>query len=142
MFLMKTINSQIQETQQKRNENYTSSYIINCLELPLWLSGKEFTCQFRRHRFDPWAGKIPGAVEQVSPCTTTTTKPELQSLETATTEPACCSYRGPSVPEPCHLKRGHHNEKLVHSVRSSSCSPLLEKSLCSNKDPAQPNIKK
>ena len=27
-----------------------------------WLSGKEFTCQFWRHRrrvFDPWVGKIP-----------------------------------------------------------------------------------
>ena len=25
-----------------------------------WLSGKETTCQCRRHRFDPWVGKIPG----------------------------------------------------------------------------------
>ena len=24
-----------------------------------WLSGKETTCQCRRHRFDPWVGKIP-----------------------------------------------------------------------------------
>ena len=24
-----------------------------------WLSGKEFTCQCRNHRFDPWVGKIP-----------------------------------------------------------------------------------
>ena len=31
-------------------------------ELPLWLSGKESTCQCRRHRisgFNPWVGKIP-----------------------------------------------------------------------------------
>ena len=27
--------------------------------LPWWLSGKEFTCQFRRHEFDPWSRKIP-----------------------------------------------------------------------------------
>ena len=26
--------------------------------LPRWISGKESTCQFRRHRFDPWVGKI------------------------------------------------------------------------------------
>ena len=26
---------------------------------PWWLSGKESTCQCRRHRFDPWVGKIP-----------------------------------------------------------------------------------
>ena len=32
------------------------------LGLPRWLSGKEFTCQCkrsRRHRFDPWVGKMP-----------------------------------------------------------------------------------
>ena len=28
--------------------------------LPWWLSGKESACQSRRHRFDPWVGKIPG----------------------------------------------------------------------------------
>ena len=29
--------------------------------LPRWLSDKESTCQHRRLRFDPWAGKIPWA---------------------------------------------------------------------------------
>ena len=28
-------------------------------EVPWWFSGKEFTCQFRRHGFDPWVGEIP-----------------------------------------------------------------------------------
>ena len=27
--------------------------------LSWWLSHKESTCQCRRHRFDPWVGKIP-----------------------------------------------------------------------------------
>ena len=27
--------------------------------LPWWLSGKEFTCQCRRHRLDPWVRKMP-----------------------------------------------------------------------------------
>ena len=27
--------------------------------LPRWLSGKESACQYRRHGFDPWVGKIP-----------------------------------------------------------------------------------
>ena len=27
--------------------------------LPWWISGKEFPCQCRRLRFDPWSGKIP-----------------------------------------------------------------------------------
>ena len=31
-----------------------------------WLTGKEFACQCRSHRFDPWSGKIPHAVEQPS----------------------------------------------------------------------------
>ena len=30
------------------------------LGFPRWLSGKESTCQYRRCRFDPWVGKIPG----------------------------------------------------------------------------------
>ena len=25
----------------------------------MWLSGKESACPSRRHRFDPWVGKIP-----------------------------------------------------------------------------------
>ena len=25
----------------------------------MWLSGKESSCQCRRHRFNPWVGKIP-----------------------------------------------------------------------------------
>ena len=27
--------------------------------LPWWLSGKESTCQCRRHEFNPWVGKTP-----------------------------------------------------------------------------------
>ena len=34
-----------------------------------WL---RITCQCRGHRFDPRSGKIPYAMEQLSPCTTTT----------------------------------------------------------------------
>ena len=26
---------------------------------PWWLRGKESACQYKRHRFDPWVGKIP-----------------------------------------------------------------------------------
>ena len=39
--------------------------------LPWWLSGKESACQCKRHRFDPWSGKIPHAMDQLSPCATT-----------------------------------------------------------------------
>ena len=30
-----------------------------CKGLPRWLSDEESGCQCRRHRFDPWVGKIP-----------------------------------------------------------------------------------
>ena len=49
-------------------------------ELPWWLSGKESACQCRGQRFDPRSGKIPHALEQESPCTTTI-EPVLQSRE-------------------------------------------------------------
>ena len=42
------------------------------MELPWWLSGKESTCQCIRHGFNPWSGKIPHAMEQLSPSATTT----------------------------------------------------------------------
>ena len=31
-----------------------------CVGLPWWLSGKQYTCQYRRCGFGPWAWKIPG----------------------------------------------------------------------------------
>ena len=35
------------------------SRIISEIGLSRWLSGKESTCQSRRHGFDPWVRKIP-----------------------------------------------------------------------------------
>ena len=40
--------------------------------LPWWRSGKESTCQHRGHGFELRSGKIPHAMEQLSPCATTT----------------------------------------------------------------------
>ena len=51
--------------------------------LPWWLSGKESACQCRRPRLDSWSGKIPHAMEQLSPCTTTI-EPTL--------DPRSCNY--------------------------------------------------
>ena len=52
--------------------------------LPWWLSGKESTCQCRRHEFDPWFRDIPLASEQLGLCTTAT--------ESCTLEPGSCNY--------------------------------------------------
>ena len=42
------------------------------LALPWWLSGKEPTCHWRRHGFDPWSRKISQATQRLSPYTTAT----------------------------------------------------------------------
>ena len=55
---------------------YSLFYILicqkSCLGLPWWRSGWESVCQRRRHRFEPWSGKIPHAEEQLGPWATTT----------------------------------------------------------------------
>ena len=33
--------------------------IYKGIGFPRWLSGKDSACQSRRHRFNPWVGKIP-----------------------------------------------------------------------------------
>ena len=48
--------------------------------LPWWRSGEESACQCRGQGFEVWSGKISHAVEQLSPCTTTT-EPALRSEE-------------------------------------------------------------
>ena len=39
-------------------------------EHPWWSSGSESTCYCRGYGFNPWSGKIPYAMEQISWCTT------------------------------------------------------------------------
>ena len=34
-------------------------YLLVCRGLHRWLRGKEFVCQCRRRKFDPWVGKSP-----------------------------------------------------------------------------------
>ena len=77
----------------------------------LWLSGKEFTCQCRRQGFNPWPGKIPDVLEQLSPCTTST-EPGLWSPGATTTEPRCSNYCSlHALKSVLHNKRSHRNEK-------------------------------
>ena len=51
--------------------------------LPWWSSGWESTCQCKGHGFNPWSGRIPYAVRQLSPCATTTEAQVPQSLCTS-----------------------------------------------------------
>ena len=70
--------------------NFKNIYI----GLPWWRSGWESACQCRGHRFEPWSGKIPHAVEQLSPCATTT--------EPARLEPVLRNKRGRDSERPAH----------------------------------------
>ena len=65
--------------------------------LPWWLSGKESSCQCWRHRFDPQSGKIPPAVEQLSPGATTT-EPVLHNKRSHCNKPEHCSWRVAPLP--------------------------------------------
>ena len=102
--------------------------IKNSDRLSWWFSGKESTCQYRRHGFYPWLWKIPHAVELLSLCGTV--KPvchnywacaldraqELQLLN-----PVCSRARAPWQEKPSQWE---------------ACTWQLEKSPCSNEDPA------
>jgi len=66
---------------------------------PWLLSGKESACQYRRHGFDPWARRIPHAIEQLRWCATTietglyrpvTTTPEALLQLLKPTHPRFC----------------------------------------------------
>ena len=86
------------------------------LSLVSWFSGKEPTCQCRRHVFDSWSGKIPVATEQQA-CA-----PHLLSLCSRFWS---CSYWSPGAQEPmlCNTEattmRSLHTatrEQPMHSV--------------------------
>ena len=100
------------------------------------LSSKESTCQCRRHMFDPWAKKIPHAVEQLSPCATTI-EPVLSRVREL-------QLWKPSSPRACALQQEKPPEWEAHTLQleSSPHSLQLEKSLHSNQDSVQPKINK
>ena len=82
------ISSENEKVPQIHSQKIKTSLILKKQQkskLPWWLSGKESACPCRRLRFDPWSGKIPHTVEQLSP-RTTTIEPVLESSQTATTE--------------------------------------------------------
>ena len=71
-------------------------------------------------RSDPWSGRIPRVMGQLSPSTVTTEAPE---------------------PRACDLsKRGHHNEKPAHCNRAAYTHCNYRKLARSNEHPAQPKI--
>ena len=110
------------KSQQKIDHNAKT---VKHLEegLPWWLSGKESTCQCRRHRFNPWSRKISHAVEQLNLGTTTS---GLQSLGSAT-ELLCHNSQSQGAQRPRlpnkkshhHGKPGQHNWRIAPACRAT-----------------------
>ena len=126
--------------EEEEREKGIKNVFKEIVGLPWWHSGEESTCQCRGQGFYLWSGKIPHAVEQLSPC--------LAHNWACTLEPASHNYwaREPQLLKPVHLepvlhnKRSHHNEKPAHcnkeyltlaATRESPCTAI--KSQCSQK---------
>ena len=104
---------------QERLNGYNTGSRID-RGLPWGLSGKESACQWGRHGFNLWSGRIPHAAEHLSQCTTTV-EPVLQSPGVTATEPTCCSYWSLHILEPVlGNRRSHCNERPEHRHQRSS----------------------
>ena len=106
-----------------QNDSYTSIQELRKSGLPWWLSSKETTCQCRRHRFDSWSRKIPYAMEQLSPCATTTEPVRCnnwncapKSLRPTREATALGSWRAITESSSYSLQL----EKTAHTVRKDS----------------------
>ena len=88
--------------------------------LPWWLSGKELTCQCRRHRFDLWSRKVPHATEHLSWFTTTA-------------EPTCSNYWSPHTPEPMVCSKKSHCMRSPHTATREKPQQQWRPSTAKNK---------
>ena len=88
--------------------------------LSWWYSGWESACQHRGYSFDPWPGRIPHFLGQLSSCATTT--------EPMCLEPGLVTREATAMRSPC-------------TTLSNTRSLQLVKALNSNGDPAQPKSK-
>ena len=108
-----------------------------------WLSGKESTCQCRRHGLDPWS-------RQDSTCRRVT-KPVCRNYRACALEPRSHNYWAhmpqllkPVCPRACALQqeKPHQWEAFTLQLKNSPSLRQLEKSLSSKEDLAQPKINK
>ena len=79
-----------------------------------WFGDKESSCQWKRHRLDPWSGRTPR-----------TSEPELWSPEAATTEPMRCDHWSPHALEPVSPSREATGWEAPAQHKSSPCSLQL-----------------
>ena len=73
--------------------------------LPWWSSGYESACRWRGHGFDPWSRKMPHAMGQLGPCTTT--------LEPMCPRAGALQQKKPLQWKPCAGKLGSGSSHLL-----------------------------
>ena len=98
----------------------------------LKLSGKESTCQCRRHEFDPWSGWIPHAVDQLSP-RATTVETVLWSPRAELLSPSAVTAEAHGPCSPCSTRKDAFALGLACNPRW----PQLEKGPLRRQDPTQ-----
>ena len=98
--------------------------------LPWWL--RESICQCKRHEFDPWARKIPRAMEQLSPWATTTEP--IYALESGTRNywAHVLWLLKPEHSRACAPQQERPSQwaALPTQLDGSPCSPQPEKKVC------------
>ena len=82
--------------------------------LSSWLSGKISACQCRRHRFNPWSGRIPHVAEQLSPCNATISLCPRACLCSTTRE--ACALQLESNPHWPQLEKKAHRARIKPST--------------------------
>ena len=134
-------NNKIMDKQSKCHQDGLRSLKIISLRFPWWLSRWEFTCQCRRHRFDPWSEKIPRAAEQLSQCTTTTTP---ASCNRCSLRILSCALQLLKPWQPrAHASQEKPPRWEAHASQLESRHSFhnQKKPVQSNEDPEQPKIK-
>ena len=97
---------------------------------PWWLSGRESTCQCRRQESAPWSGKIPHALEQLSPCTTVepVCRARLPQLPTPWSPPSAGKEAtGGRSPSTTAREKPNAATKSQHSQKNNKYNYVLKK---------------
>ena len=139
-FLVGELGTSWPKTQNINNRSNTVTHSIKTfkmahLGLPSQLSGKESACQCRRHRFDPRSGKIPCALEQLSPCAIIS-EPVLQAremrqLKPTHLKPVLCNKRNHGSEKPQHhnwrvAPALHHQRKAREATKTQHSQKLSQ----------------
>ena len=109
------------------NTSTTWEAQVGSLEIPKWSSGKESTCQCRRHKrrgFDPWVGKIPWMVWQPTPVFLPAESHEQRSLVDYSTQGCKESNMTEALSTHTHIITKATRQGLKSQSRSSVNSKL------------------